>query len=241
MFSCSSIWLVGDSLSRGIMFDDARGRLAIGQGSFFSLLRDRLCPNVENISKLGLTVLPGAAALESRLHTARPDLVAIEFGGNDCDYDWDAIAKDPYALHQPKTPPEVFEKTLSDMVLLLRREGIIPVLFNLPPIDAERYFARITRGDPARAERILAWLGNVTHIYWWHERYSAIVEHVAEKTGTHLVELRRAFLFTNHIDAFIGNDGIHPNREGHKLIATTVLDAIRKHCAWILSPEERAI
>lgn len=235
MFPCSKIWLVGDSLSRGIVFDAPRGKLTVCKESFFTQLGARLKPALENISRLGCTVLRGSQALEKRLQQDRPDMVAIEFGGNDCDYDWDAIALNPHLSHQPKTQPAVFEQTLTAMVKRLQHDDIVPVLFNLPPIDADRYFRTITHGDQTRAQRILQWLGNVTHIYWWHERYSVAVGAVAEKTGAHLVDIRRAFLYTDDYRAYIGDDGIHPNHEGHKLIAATLLQAARDNCSWILS------
>lgn len=66
--------------------------------------------------------------------------MAIEVGGNDSDFDWERIADQPDFDHQPKTPLHSYIETLQGIVASVRGLDVKPVLINLPPIDADRYF-----------------------------------------------------------------------------------------------------
>lgn len=102
------------------------------------------------------------------------DAALIEFGGNDCDYDWAQVAAHPEQDHQPKTPLPLFIAQLRDMIDLVRQKGMQPVMMTLPPLHAQRYFVSSPE-TACRGTGILRWLGDVQHIYRWHERYNAAV------------------------------------------------------------------
>ena len=149
-------------------------------------------------------------------HQGAPDHL-IEFGGNDCDYDWAQVAQRPLDPHQPKTPLEIFLSQLREMVHLAKQKGMEPVMMTLPPIHAERYFNFFTRGGLNR-ENILLWLGDIQFIYRWHERYNAAVIRVAKECGCLLADVREAFLGQRHYEDLLCADGIHPNEKGHILM-----------------------
>ena len=115
------------------------------------------------------------------------------------------------------------------MISSIREKHIRPILCNLPPIDAERYFAYFTGGDKQKGERILEWLGTVGKIYWWHERYNAAVEYVGEVTDTPVINLRRALLQKEDYRLYIAKDGMHPNEEGQRLLAREALAYVGRH------------
>lgn len=142
---------------------------------------------------------------------------SLEFGGNDCDYDWAQVAQRPLDPHQPKTPLEIFLSQLREMVHLAKQKGMEPVMMTLPPIHAERYFNFFTRGGLNR-ENILLWLGDIQFIYRWHERYNAAVIRVAKECGCLLADVREAFLGQRHYEDLLCADGIHPNEKGHILM-----------------------
>ena len=83
------------------------------------------------------------------------------------------------------------------MIALVRQKGIQPVLLTLPPIHAVRYFDFFTRGGLDR-NNILQWLGDVEHIYRWHERYNNAVVQVARESDVPLADVRDAFLSYTH-------------------------------------------
>lgn len=80
----------------------------------------------------------------------------MEFGGNDCDFNWKEISEKPLEMHKPKTQIEDFVKIHTETIDKIKAMGKIPVMLSLPPIDAEKYFSRISKG--LNAENILKWL-----------------------------------------------------------------------------------
>ncbi|MNI72971.1 hypothetical protein D3C73_1289420 [compost metagenome] len=50
---------------------------------------------------------------------------------------------------------------------------------------------------------------------------------VAESTKTRMIDVRSAFLQQPDFTKFICLDGIHPNKEGHRIIYDKVLEFIR--------------
>ncbi|MEL7608763.1 MAG: SGNH/GDSL hydrolase family protein [Bacillota bacterium] len=219
------VLLVGDSIAKGVTYDASRGRYVLPTENISRLVEKATAFVIENIARFGATVDTAAKDLTRWLKrggSPRPDVVAIEVGGNDCNFDWEAVARDPKAEHLPKTGIEEFERTLGGMIEEVRAADILPVLCNLPPIDAERYFRYFTGGDPDKGERILEWLGTVGRIYWWHERYSAAVEQVAEAMETPLINVRGALLCEPDYRVFVAADGLHLNEEGQRRVALAV-------------------
>lgn len=100
-----------------------------------------------------------APVLNDELPRLAPDYVLIEFGGNDCDFDWNAVAESPASDHRPKTELTRFTDTLGRCVESVRRIGKKPILMTLPPLVAPRYFSKISDGDSEKGKNILKWLG----------------------------------------------------------------------------------
>ncbi|MBD3376044.1 SGNH/GDSL hydrolase family protein [candidate division KSB1 bacterium] len=213
-------WLVtGDSISKGIVFDDDRNRYVVLHDNYIQLAFDELDVSVANVSRFGRTIDRGLETLKRDVLKHQPDNVLVGYGGNDCDFDWDAIARDPHQDHKPRTELNRFRDVLSGTVKDLQNSGITPVLMTLPPLEPDRYFGWITRNNPEKAERILLWLRSVTRIYWWQERYNSVITRIAIKTGSLLVDMRAAFLQQPDLLPYICQDGIHPNQLGHRLMA----------------------
>jgi lysophospholipase L1-like esterase len=147
----------------------------------------------------------------------------LEFGGNDCNFDWPAVAADPGRDYEPATPVDVFRNVYGEVILSLRDQGYTPVLLTLPPLDAQRYFDWFTR-DGLDRDAILFWLGDVQFIYRWHEGYNDIVWEVAMNYDCPVIDIRANFLKQKHVSSLLCMDGIHPNRAGHKLIEKAILE-----------------
>lgn len=167
-------------------------------------------------------------SLEKRLPELKEyDHVLLEFGGNDCDYAWPKIAEKPDDNYFPNTSPEVFSREYARMIREVRAAGSSPVILSLPPIDAKRYFNWFSRGIDG--EKVLRWLGDVEHIYRWHEMYNMAAVRLANETGTPLVDITSAFLQSKDCDRLICDDGIHPNERGHELISEVLGEEIRNY------------
>lgn len=226
----------GDSISAGIVFDEANNKYVRAKDACVNVLQSSLNCAIKNISRFGNTIATALPKLRRDLDREKPDIVLIELGGNDCDYKWEQVALNPLAEHMPATDACIFENSLRDLVDSLKSSNVKPVLVTLPPIDADRYFKWISRSSSEMASHILEWLGSVTRIYWWQEKYNAIVLKVAESTRTSFIDIRTAFLNTPDFRKYLCKDGIHPNSEGHQIIIGAIADYLRVNNPTLLKP-----
>jgi lysophospholipase L1-like esterase len=82
---------------------------------------------------------------------------------------------------------------------------------------------------------ILEWLGSVTKIYWWQERYNSVIVRIAEETKTLWIDVRSAFLRFPDFSELLCADGIHPNRDGHVVIAEEIISFIKSGYRHLLT------
>ena len=208
--------IYGDSLMKGtILCEKNRYRAVMNER--IRRFSERFGIAVTNRSRFGMTIDRGEGILARDLQSgATATYALIEYGGNDCNFNWAEVANDPSGEHQPAVPLERFCQTFARMVAELRGAGIRPVAMSLPPIDAPRYFNWLSRG--LSAKNILQWLGDVQQIYRSHLSYDAIVREVAREKGCALLDVRQAF--TKLVDSlpYLCLDGIHPNLQGHALM-----------------------
>jgi acyl-CoA thioesterase I len=213
-----SIVIWGDSLLQGVVLDEAQGRYSILENSCASTFARKAGISVTNNSRFGCTAPKGLRSLSRALEAdVEFSAAVLEYGGNDCDFNWEEVAKSPDAPHSPKTPLQDFITCYTDMITAVKSKGITPVLVSLPPLDAQRYFNWVSRNG-ANRENLLHWLGDVQHIYRWHERYSNAVSSLARKYSCHFIDIRDAFLSVKDCGKLICADGIHPNQQGHELM-----------------------
>jgi acyl-CoA thioesterase-1 len=230
-----TIVVYGDSISRGVIFDNEKQEYSLLLESFTNLVRDHLKGVVFNAAKFGNTIVDGLQRLQNDVLRRKPDIVLIEFGGNDCDYQWDLIAEGPSGEFHPNTECSAFYTILTGLVEKLDAMKIIPVLVSLPPLDPDKYFRWISHNSEQAKTNILQFIGSISHIYAWHERYNAAILRVAEETKTRLIDIRSAFLQEDDYTKLICVDGIHPNKEGHKVIAEKILHYIQSNYTFLLS------
>jgi lysophospholipase L1-like esterase len=224
----------GDSISKGVIYDELKSKYVVLEDNYVSLLQNKLKGAVRNTARFGNTLMKGVGYLKKDVLKEKPDIVLIEYGGNDCDFHWNEIADNPEAHHIPKTDFAAFERMLTETIEYLRSLQITPVLMNLPPLNADKYFKWVSRNNPEAETNILKWLGSVTKIYWWQERYNSTIVKVAEKTKTKCIDIRGAFLEHPDFTKFICVDGIHPNQDGHRIISDKVLEFVRTHYHHLL-------
>ena len=211
-----NVIVYGDSILKGVLFEDDK---YVVDHSWEEKLAERFDLHVTNRSRFGSTLPKAMARIEKDSETgAEGEYALLEFGGNDCDYDWAAISAAPDEDHDCKTPPALFLDCYRRAIRLLRGSGRTPVLSTLPPISAELYLGFLCRGGLSR-ENIVRWLGDVQRIYRWQENYSQMVERLSREENTPLIDLRRPFLQdTRPSAALLCADGIHPSRIGQGLI-----------------------
>ena len=221
--SCS-VCLFGDSVAKGVIFDSIRQKYRVLKDCFAASIQAKEHLAVTNYSKFGCTIDKGREILQRHAEELPSyDFVVFEFGGNDCDFDWHDVAEHPDQPHEAKTPLETFERSYREAVRFARANGGNPVLLTLPPIDAQRYFKWISRGEDTGA--ILKWLGDVDRIYRWHEMYNLAVCRVAMREHALLLDISSSFLERSGYQDLLCEDGIHPNEKGHDVIFESLRQA----------------
>lgn len=225
----------GDSISRGVVYDIDKSKYSSIEDCFVNLVGNSVKGTMYNAGRFGSTIMRGKNRMQNAIIKKTPDIVLIEFGGNDCDFNWNEIAHSPDTKHMPNTDILTFGNVLTNMIDAMKKSNIIPVLMTLPPLDYRRYFYWVTKGDIYAEQNILRWLGTEKNIYYWHQSYSDIITQVANSTKTILMDVRSEFLKYSDYNKFLCIDGIHPNEAGHSLIAGTILSFIKKNYSFLLN------
>ncbi len=217
------IEVFGDSILKGIQLNPFSKKYQVDNHIGIDALSSRFSLQIENRSKFGCTLGKGYELLRKFLDSGfRCDAVVMDFGGNDCDFDWKAVSEDPTAEHSPHTPLALFVELYQKAIELVRRHGIVPILTTLPPLVPQRFFDWFC--GKYNRENILSWLGDINAIYRYQENYSRTVGKIAQAAAVPLVDLRGVFLRHRRIEGFFCEDGTHPNTEGQKLITGAFLE-----------------
>lgn len=211
----------GDSIGRGVIYDPESNGYETDKG-FVSMLEAEWGIRSENFTRFGYTVDKGLEMLEKKAERVRgSDIVFLEFGGNDSDFDWKKIAADPDAHHLPKTLLSDFLVIYGRMIDRVRELGAKPVVLDLPPIESELYFRRVS--DGVSGDNILKWLnGDKREIFRWHRTYSYAVTNLCKENGARMIDIRSAF-DGRELSSYICVDGIHPSVDGHRLIFNKII------------------
>lgn len=220
-----TIW--GDSILKGVILDEEDGRYKVLENNCVSRFAGITGTSVLNHASFGMTTgkaLERISKSVTRNPPKRDDIVLIEFGGNDCDYNWAEISANPEADHTPKTPMPLFASTLKNIVDTFKSFNISPVLVSLPPLEPSKYFNWISRG--LSKENILHWLGDIHKIYRWQEAYNDIVVTFAKDDNLRLIDVRKNFLVSDQYSTQFCADGIHPNERGHENILDSFLSYV---------------
>lgn len=218
MTNSADICIYGDSLMKGtVPAENSRYRFTISE--YLNKIMDIFSLKVLNRAKFGAPVSKGEALLRQDLErNITGTYTLLEYGGNDCNFDWAAVSADPDGEHLPKTPLKTFLSTLEGMADALIQAGSQPVLMTLPPIDAEKYLNSICSNANCVRENILRWLGDANMIYRYHEMYSGAIANLAARKGLPLVDVRTRFLDKHNYRDLISGDGIHPSEQGYQII-----------------------
>lgn len=211
---CGTICVWGDSIAKGIVFDEERGRYAILWENCLRLLETELHVPVRNYAVMGRTA-PECLAAADPDDRVKGGIAVIEFGGNDSDMDWAAVAREPLKDHPARSSVEEFRRALKGMIAFARDGGMVPMLVTPIPIDGEKYFRWVSRGLDGGA--ILTYLGGDAHMmYRWQEQYADAVRDVAREENVRLLDFRGDLLRDRQFGQLYCRDGIHLNARGHR-------------------------
>ncbi|MBQ9686901.1 MAG: SGNH/GDSL hydrolase family protein [Oscillospiraceae bacterium] len=220
-----NITIYGDSILKGVLLEDGKYRVNREWEQQFTAAHGL---TIRNKAHFGSTIGKAMSVIEkdSAKEYEPGELAVLEFGGNDCDFDWAAIAEHPTGVYACKTPPTQFVAEYREAVRLIRKSGRRPVALTLPPIHSRSYLRFICR-DGLNQDNILRWLGDVEAITRWQAHYSALIESIAGMEKLELIDLRKVFLKDGHSpEELLCADGIHPSRLGQELIFRTLSAAM---------------
>ena len=238
------LFAFGDSIMKGIIANnnnnngtnttELRGGLikyVITDNNFVSRIESHNGKTIRNLSRFGSTILGGLKNLDRHLREIQPgDTVVLEFGGNDCNFDWKAIAEDPYKEHKPSVTLEEFRKLYREAIEKVLSVGAKPVLLSLPAILPLRFFDFVSQG--LNKDNILLWLGGDTNtIANWHEQYNLEIFKIGAEQGVPVIDISTTFLSRRGLGDCYCIDGMHPNELGHDIIAEAILTSGQLECA----------
>ena len=87
------ICILGDSITKGVMFDSQRNRYTIAKENLGKQITQVIGNSVTNLSKFGCTVTDGLARFEKQKDALQDcRTVLMNFGGNDSDFLWQEIS-----------------------------------------------------------------------------------------------------------------------------------------------------
>lgn len=223
-----NITALGDSLTKGVVLNN-ENRYSILKGSFIDIISDKLNLCIKNYAKFGCTIGFGHNVIDRHSSDiSASDVTLLEFGGNDCDFDWKMIADNPTLEHTPKTILDSFKEQFLLLIERVRELGSKPMILSLPPIDSDAYFSFISRfmNDEQKAN-VVKWLGgDINIITRWHETYNRALFEISSSTNTPIIDITTPFEnYDGDIMSLMCSDGIHPNAQGHELIADSIVGA----------------
>ena len=215
------ITVIGDSIPKGLFLQDKH--ICRIRHSAVTNISERLHVNIENCSAFGQTLkkcfYKGHFERWANEHTGSHDKLIISLGGNDCDYSWEEVAKDPLGEHSPNTPLSEFESILSALILKLKSRRIRPIFTALPPIDSKRYFENVICARADRDRILQFFRGDLSNISRHQECYNTAILKAALTHNCEFIDFRSPLLLQKDYLSFLSDDGIHPNQKGHDFIA----------------------
>lgn len=220
------VYAFGDSILKGVIFENDKYKIC--KKRFSNICSDILNITIENNAKFGSTIQGGVKSLEKCMEEiSNPNVkyVVMEFGGNDCDFNWNEISENPNQEHFSKQSIHDFVIQYSKIIHLVKENNKKVVLLSLPPIDSIKFFNKVS--ENLSKENILQWMkGNLQFLTNWHERYNLEIFKLARKENCSIIDITSKFLEQKDYSQFLCMDGIHPNEKGHQLIAEAILEHV---------------
>ncbi len=219
--------IYGDSIMRGVTYSAERGAHTLCRGHKLERV-SALGLDVKNYARMGATIDKGIDMLDRTIDECDANTAVIfEFGGNDCDYDWRQVSQDPTASHRPNTEEKDFMEKYLSAIRRIEETGAEIIISTLIPVDSEKYIEWITKNNSY--DNILGWLGDVSMLHRWQERYNKMVEEIARSTHHKLLDVREKFLLSHDFKSLISPDGIHPTDTGHDLIEGELCSLLKNY------------
>ena len=113
----SDISVFGDSALKGVIYEN--NVYKVSQNRFSNICEDILGVSIENKAKFGSTINIGKNIIFKNIELikeTKSKYVVMEFGGNDCDYNWREISENPDKEHYSKSSITQFIEIYSNLL-----------------------------------------------------------------------------------------------------------------------------
>ena len=225
----NSVLVFGDSILKGAVTGTETGHLFdVIEENSLAIASKKLGFELNNQSVFGNIITKGQRKLNKMMERGeKADIAIVEFGGNDCDYDWATVNASPEQPHEPRVVLTEFLRILNEMVSKLRENKITPVLMTMPPLVGDRWFEHVSRDQDK--DNILRFVDYDPYkLYRNHETYNNALVKFAYEHHVQFVDMRMAMLLADDYRDLMCMDGIHPNPAGYKYMSEVWIGELPK-------------
>lgn len=211
----------GDSILKGAVTGTNSGHLFdIIEENSLELARRALGFELNNQSVFGSIITKSQRRLNKDIEKGvAGDVALIESGGNDCDYDWNAVCENPSAAHQPRVVLADFIRIVGEMVEKCRANKITPLLMTMPSLVPDWWYEHICKSY--NADAVNTFIKNTPDVlYRNHEIYNMHIVKFCYENDVQFVDMRLALLESENYRNYMCRDGIHPNPDGYSFMAS---------------------
>lgn len=211
------VW--GDSILKGVMSTDDLSQIRPSEINALQLTGEKLGLEIQNKSIYGAHCVKLQSTQTKNLNKGLTAQIGIiECGTNDSDYEWADVCTKPREEIKPKVPLEDFIRIIKEMIKTARENKITPLLITTPDLYIPRWKEYITRG--LDKDKINAFIGDDPYILLRNqEAYMDALRNIAKEEKVQLIDLRLEFRKAGDASKLMCKDGVHPNLEGHKVMA----------------------
>ncbi len=199
----------GDSILKGVITIPNSGKLFdTTENDSLTLAQKELGFELDNRSIYGNITSKGLLKLQKFFDKGESaDFCVIEFGSNDCDYDWGTLVQ--------KVPLEDYLANLTAMVKLCREHKVTPLMMGLIPYVCDDWFKTIIKGHDEAA--ILNFLGGSAETLGKNQLiYKNAQADFVQKNKVQFLDPWQIFEGHKELMCY---DGIHPNEEGYQQLS----------------------
>ena len=199
----------GDSILKGVITIPNSGKLFdTTENDSLTLAQKELGFELDNRSIYGNITSKGLLKLQKFFDKGESaDFCVIEFGSNDCDYDWGTLVQ--------KVPLEDYLANLTAMVKLCREHKVTPLMMGLIPYVYDDWYQTIIKGQNEAA--ILDFLGGSSETLGKNQLiYKNAQADFVQKNNVQFLDPWTIFEGHKELMCY---DGIHPNEKGYELLS----------------------
>ncbi len=224
----TNLIILGDSNAKGVV-RDIQDKYVVAENNTVNIISNYFQCETHNISFFGQTLEKAykkgfvQKVLQYKSDTLR-NVVTINLGGNDSDYDWAKVAKEPTKKHESRTNIDNFEKYYRDAIHFLRENGFEVYMCTLLPFVPKLYFDTVVSklGSP---HNIMFYLDNdVNNLLTAQINFNEKIIQIAENEHVRLLDLRTLIQKNKNWKKLYCDDGIHLSEAGHKYLAQKIIE-----------------